>query len=129
MGIADTMAAIALGVSNRLGAGYWPALALTETAPVFDDGGSIIVPGQSVQRACSVQLDAATEAMRMADGFTEGDIRLLVLVGTLSGELDTDARIQITAGPHVGVYSLQSCMMDPAATHWDCRGRRDGRAA
>ena len=126
MRIADQLASIALSVSARVGAGYWPARALSETAPVFDAGGSIVTPGNSMQRDCRVQLDVVTESMRLQDGFTEGDIRLLVLAATLSGDLNTDARIQITSGPHAGVYSLQSCALDVAASHWDCRGRRDG---
>lgn len=122
--IAERMAGIALAVSARVGAGFWPAEALTETAPVFDSGGSIVTPGAPVVRACSAQVDSVTEAMRQQDGFTEGDVRLLVLAGTLSGPLSTAARIRVTAGPHAATYSVESVALDVASTHWDCRGRR-----
>lgn len=125
MSVADWIAGIALSVSASVGAGYWPAEALTETAPVTDDGGSIISPGAPVARACSAQVDSVTEAMRQADGFTEGDVRLLVLVGTLAGPLDTSARVRVMGGPHAATYSLQSVTLDVAGTHWDCRARRE----
>jgi len=118
------LAGIALAVSAEYGAGYWPAVAKTETAPTFDAGGSIVAPGQSVERQCSVQVDSVTEAMRAQDGFTEGDVRLLVLTGTLAGILDTSARISVAAGPHAGEYSVESVTKDVAGTHYDCRGRR-----
>ena len=126
MNIADRMAGIALAVSARVGAGYWTAMVVTQSAPTFDDGGSIIAPGVRLERPCSAQVDSASEAMRAAEGYTDGDVRILILSGTLAGALDTDAVMVVSAGPHVGRYSLQSVLLDVAGTHWDCGGRAIG---
>lgn len=119
----DRLAAIALSVSARVGAGFWPAVVITSAEPTMDAGGSIIAPGVVTQRDCFAQVDVVTQAMRSQEGYAEGDVRVLVLAGTLSGGLDTDARIRVTAGPHAGLYSVRSVTLDVAATHWDCRGR------
>ena len=47
--------------------------------PTYDDGGSIVTPGQSIQYLCKVQVDSASQAMLEADGFTDTDVRLIVL--------------------------------------------------
>ena len=125
MNIAARMDGIARAVSARVGAGFWPGMVLTSTAATFDSGGSITAPGVAIVRGCLVQVDAATQAMRAQEGYAEGDVRLLVLVGSLSGALTTDARVRVLSGPHAGLYSVRSVALDAAATHWDCRGRPD----
>lgn len=115
-------AGIAGAVSAAYGGPYHPAVATWPGTPVTDDGGSIVTPGTPVEQPCSAQVDAATEAMRRAEGFREKDVRLIV-IGI--EQLDTDAVVTITAGPHAGAWSLQSCELDPVAIGWVCRGRRD----
>lgn len=117
------MADIALGFSAALGVGYHDALAKWPGEAVYDDGGSIQTPGTPIAKTCSVQIDAATEAMR-SEGFTDGDMRLLVLAATLDGDMDTDARVEVLAGPHVGTWLVASVERDPAGIYWQCRGRR-----
>lgn len=125
MGMAETVAAIALQVSRATGVGYVAATAVWPGTPVMV-GGSIVTPGTPVEKSCQAQIDRADEAMRAEAGFTERDMRVLILLATLDGELDTDARLIVSAGPHAGTWSLQSVGKDAAGTHWRCRGRRDG---
>lgn len=124
----DRLHAIALSVSARVGAGFFPAVVITSADPTMDAGGSIIAPGVVTERECFAQVDIVTQAMRSQEGYAEGDVRLLVLAGSLTGGLNTDARVRVTAGPHAGLYSVRSATLDVAATHWDCRGRPERTA-
>ena len=121
---AAAFAQLAAGFSGDDGP-YFPAIVRTETPPVIDDGGSIVTPGEAVERDCMAQVDAVTDAMRLQDGFTQRDVRLLILSATLTGSLDTTARVEVTAGPNAGVYSVQSVARDPVGIGWDCRARKD----
>jgi hypothetical protein len=123
MDIAAAFAQIMVAASGALGAGYWPAVARWPGTPVME-GGSIVAPGTPVEKTCSAQVDAATDAMRSEASFTDGDVRLLILAATLGGSMDTDARVQITAGPHAGQWLVATVARDPAGIYWECRGRR-----
>lgn len=124
MTIEQAFADIALGVSAAIGGGFHDALAKWPGTPTYDDGGSITAPGTPVQKACSVQVDAATERMRVAEGFVDTDMRLLVLAATIEGDLDTKATIEVLDGPHAGSWSLATCDRDPCGVYFECRGRR-----
>ena len=102
---------------------YHSAVARWPGVPVLDEGGSITTPGTPIAKTCMVQVAAATQKMRTEVGYVDKDVALLVLVTTIDGELDTDATVQVTAGPHAGSYSVQSTNKDSMATHWICRGR------
>ena len=120
-------AAIASAVSQMAGGPYHAGKVHTVSDPVYDDGGSIIDPGIQVERDCMVQVDSVTEAMRAEAGFTEKDVRLLII--DLSGPIDTDAVVEVLPGPMVpddlvGSYSVQSVGRDPFVVYRECRGRR-----
>ena len=123
MSIADAFAGIALQMSAAFGGPYFDSIAHWPGVPVFDDGGSITTPGTPIAKTCSCQVDVATEAMRSEAGFVDTDVALLVLCATLDGELDTDATVEVSAGPRPGSYSVQSFDKDSMSTHWICRGR------
>jgi hypothetical protein len=109
---------------SRAGLGpFHPSKVITTTGAVYDDGGSIVTPGQVFRRDCMCQVDSVTEAMRAQDGYTDRDVRLLVLSTTLAGALDTSATVEVLEGPNPGVYSLQTCDRDPMGVYWECRGR------
>ena len=114
-------ASIAGAVSAQYGGPYHPALAIWQTDPVLDDGGSIIDPGGVLEIDCSAQGDSTTEDMRRSEGYSEKDIRIIVL--GLAG-LDTDATLTIATGPHAGSWTLQSCDRDPVGVGFVCRGRQ-----
>lgn len=128
MSLPSFLASTALQVSRAIGAGYWNALARWPGTPVVDDGGSIVSPGSSLSLACHVQIDSADETMRAEAGYTDGDVAALVLVATLDGALDTDARLVVLEGPHAGTYSVQSVRKDAAGSHWRCRARLSNAA-
>jgi type 1 fimbria pilin len=124
MSMAQAFADIGLGFSAVLGVGFHDAVAKWPGTATYDDGGSITASGTPVEKPCSVQVDSTTEAMRSADGYTDLDMRLLVLSATLDADLDTSARIEVLDGPHAGTWQLASCDRDPAGIYWECRGRR-----
>lgn len=116
---------LAGSLSQALGGPYHPAIVHGQTDPVFDDGGSIVTPGTPQTRDCLCQVDAATQAMRQADSFVDTDVRLLLLTTSLEGALVVGERVEVTAGPGAGTYSVLSAVRDPLGLAWDCRGRRD----
>ncbi len=124
MSIADAFAGIAVAISRAGLGAFYDSVASWPGEPVLDDGGSIVSPGVPLEKPCSCQVDVVTEAMRQEAGFTDRDVRLLVLCTTLDGPLDTAATVTVQAGPNAGAYSVQSISRDPVGSHWDCRGRR-----
>lgn len=125
MTIAAAFADIAAGFSAAGIGAFHDATATWPGTPTLDSGGSIATPGTPVEKACSVQVDAATEAMRADDGFVDGDVRLLVLADSLDGDMDTEATIEIEGGPFEGTsWMVASAVRDPCGVYWECRGRR-----
>lgn len=124
MSVAAAFADIALGIAAATGAGFHDAIAKSPGTAIYDEGGSIGTPGTPTERECSVQVDAATEAMRLAEGYRDKDMRLLVLAATLDGDLNTDATIDVLAGPHQGEWQIASVDRDPVGIYFECSGRR-----
>jgi hypothetical protein len=121
MSLAGAFAGIAARFSDAIGSPYHAAIVHTASAPVLDDGGSIVTPGAPVERDCLCQVDVASERMRAQVGYADKDVALLVI--GLTGELDTSARIEVTAGPGAGLYTVQSAERDPGGVGWAARGR------
>lgn len=68
------------------------------------------------------QRDACTESMRREEGYTERDVRLIVLTRGVTGDITTDDEITL-AGAR---WSVQSVDKDTASSHWVLRGRPSG---
>ena len=115
---------LAVGFAEQFGAPFFAAEAVWPGTPVKDDGGSITSAGTPIRRDCRAQFDAATQAMRLAEGFLETDVRILVLAATLDGTLDTKAKIVVATGANAGTWTLLSCQRDPAGIGYECRARR-----
>lgn len=124
MHLAPAFTDIGLAFSGVFGGPYQAARTIEQVDPVYDDGGSIITPGGVAHRACQVQVDVATQAMRTAPGYVDTDARFIVLSATLSGSLNTEARIEVLAGPHAGIWSVSGLERDPVAAGWVGTGRR-----
>lgn len=117
--------------------------------PIYDEAGTIVGYSDPGDQPIKVQIDAATDAMRRAEGFAEGDVRLIILTtyGQSDGTTETDHSDgtpysdgssysqatygyveQLDSDMEVTVqgvrYRLQSVERDPALSHWVCRGRR-----
>lgn len=127
--LADAFAQIAVAISGAVGGPYhtgklhWPGV------PVVDDGGSIVTPGEPVEFDCMVQIDQVTEAMQREAGYTDRDVRLLVLAPGLQRRVDTDATVEVLPGAsvpadHVGFWSVASSSQDVLGFAFDGRGRR-----
>jgi len=115
---AQIVAALPPGVSPfHPGRIWWPG------DSEYDDGGSIVALGNSVEYPCMVQIDVVTESMRLQDGFTEKDVRLIVLAPGLERAVDTDATVEVLAGPHAGSWSVQGQSLDSVGCAFDGRGR------
>lgn len=123
MSVPTAFARVAAAFSRAGLAPYYDSIARWPGVPVLDDGGSIVEPGSPVGLSCMCQVDAVTEGMRAEAGFAEKDVALLVLVATLEVPLDTDATVEVTAGPGAGSYSVQSVGLDAMGSHYVCRGR------
>lgn len=85
--------------------------------PIYDDDGNVI-GFEGGDTACKAQVDAATDAMRRADGYAEGDARIIVLAQGI-GTVDSDNEITVRGKR----WRLLSAELDAAASHWVCRAR------
>lgn len=87
--------------------------------PIYDDGGNITGYTTEADVAIKAQVDVATEAMRRAEGFAEGDCRILVLSQGI-GTVNTDHQITVRDQR----WHILSAELDAAASHWTLRARR-----
>jgi len=124
MSLADAFADIGLAFSTAFGGPFHDARTIEQVDPVYDDGGSIVTPGGVAHRGCSVQIDSAIQRIREAEGYVDTDVTLIVLASTLAGGLNTEARIEVLAGPHAGVWMVSLIERDTVAAGWVGRGRR-----
>jgi len=122
--LADAFGEIGLAFSQTFDGPFFSARTIEQVDPVYDAGGSIVTPGGVGYRTCQVQIDSATQAMREAEGFVDTMMRFIVLASTLDGSLNTEARIEVLDGPHIGVWSVELIDRDPVAAGWVGRGRR-----
>lgn len=90
------------------------------TGPIYDSEGNIIGYAGGDDIAIKVQRDACTYTMRQAEGYSEGDVALIVLAAGLAVPITTDH--QITDG-HGKRWTVQSADLDAGSSHWICRGR------
>lgn len=120
---AAMFATVAQAITATFGGPYVAGAVLDQVAAVMDDGGSIVTPGTPTGRTCMVQIDKASWEMQQAEGYAPGDMLFLILVATLSGGLDTDARIRVDAGPHAGTWLVSGISLDSVGTHWSGKGR------
>jgi hypothetical protein len=68
---------------------------------------------------CRAQMDGATYAMRQSEGYSEGDVRILILISGLGVEITTDCQVTVS-GRRWMIGSLEK---DAANSHYICRGR------
>jgi hypothetical protein len=122
--VAAKFATVAQSVSAMFGGPYYDAIIRSKGQPVYDDGGSIITPGTPISRVCQAQVDVATQDMRNEVGFTDGDVRILVLADTLDGGVSLDDDIELLGGAHIGTWQIQSISVDPFGIYYELRGRR-----
>lgn len=114
MALLDGIAAV---LSSAVAPLYRDGTLYRQGVAVDDGAGSITLP-EPAEEPIKVQIEACTEAMRRAEGFSDRDVRLIILSpGVPRPTTDDEA-----AGDGVR-YTLASVGTDPAETYWDCRGR------
>lgn len=106
-------------VLNSVFGGLYPSGALIRRAIVEDAGGSQTVTDTEVP--IKVQTDAVTEAMRNAAGYTDTDVRLIVLTGGLTADITTNDKIRDSRGT---LWSVTMPALDPCGSHWTIRGQK-----
>ena len=124
MNLAQMFAQRAVAVSNAYGGPYYDALIIDKGTAIYDTGGSIVTPGTSSTRPCQAQVDTVTQDMRREEGFTDGDVRILILADRLAGAVNLDNTIRILAGPHMGLWQIQTISIDAFGIYYELRGRR-----
>jgi hypothetical protein len=85
-----------------------------------DDGkGGGTSGGFAAGEPVKVQIDAATQAMQLAEGYVEGDMRILMLAHGVAA-VDTDC--EIAAGG--SRWQIETVATDPAGSYFELRGRK-----
>lgn len=92
---------------------------LVRRAITEDSGGSQTVTETKI--LVKVQTDAVTEKMRQAAGYTEDDVRLIVLTEGLSGAITTNDWVIDGRGDK---WAVSMPELDPCASHWVIRGQK-----
>lgn len=119
MGVLDGGIAAVFGAA--FGALYLDGQIVTAlTDQIYDDGGNITGYGGGDPVPCKCQIDGATWAMQQANGYVDGDVRIIVLSAGLGIELTTDHRIEV--GDET--WMIASVERDAARSHFICRGRK-----
>lgn len=91
------------------------------TDPIYDGEGNITGYGGGAEIPMKVQRDACSYTMRQSEGYTEGDVMLIILAAPLNGlKVTTDFQVSDGSGQR---WTIQSADLDAASSHWICRGR------
>lgn len=104
--------------------------------PIYGDGslirvdlvrqaGGTLLPSEQAPAAIKVQVDRADEAMRQAAGYTDTDVKLLILQTGVAGRAPNSDDIVIAQGQR---WKLSGIRQDPARSHWVARGIRQATA-
>ena len=104
---------------NSVFAAIYPSGSLVRRTITEDGGGSQTVTETTT--AIKVQTDSASEAMRTAPGYTDTDVKLIVLTTGLGGEITTDDEIIDGRGDR---WRVTMPMIDACGSHWEVRGQR-----
>lgn len=91
------------------------------TDPIYDGEGNITGYGGGADIDIKVQRDACSYSMRQSEGYSEGDVVLIVLAAGLGIKITTDMQATDGGGQR---WTIQSADLDAASSHWICRGRR-----
>ena len=107
------------GILNGVFASIYPDGVLIRRTISEDAGGSQTVTDTT--HRIKVQTDSASEVMRQAEGYTDTDVRLIVLTGGLNGPITTNDKITDSRGD---TYSVTMPILDACGSHYEIRGQR-----
>lgn len=89
--------------------------------PQYDGEGNITGYAGGADVPIKVQRDACSYSMRQSEGYSEGDVMLIILAAQLGGvKITTDMQATDGAGDR---WMIRSADLDAASSHWICRGR------
>jgi len=117
MGILD--GGVAALFADAFGAFYLDATLYHMPKAPGGDGKLTATPGSE---ACKAQIDEVTEAMRQAAGYSERDVAIIILQGSVAGAAPTSDD-EITVGGNRW-YLRAPITSDPAQSYWLARGQR-----
>lgn len=115
------MSLLSGGIANimhRAFAGIYLPATLYVRSLAYDDGGSPAATDS--EYPCRAQVDAATEAMRQAPGYTEKTVRVLVLQKGLDAKPNSNDAIAVGGAS----YAISAVEADPANSYWQCTAER-----
>lgn len=116
MGLLDTNA-----IQGLFGAAFGPIYGtgrLIRVKKVQRPNGTLVNEYQQPV-AIKIQVDRADEAMRQQAGYTETDVKLLILQSGVSGPMLTTDDVIEARGSR---WSIYGCGEDPAKSYWRGRG-------
>lgn len=67
-----------------------------------------------------VQVDLCTEAMQRQDGYTNSDVRLLILQAGLTTKITTNDLVYVNDRDET--YKVATVSQDPGESYFECRG-------
>lgn len=105
-------------ILNSVFGAIYPSGVLIRRTITEDAGGSQTVATSSI--AIKVQTDRVTESMRQQPGYTDKDVRLIVLSAGVDVITSDD---QITDG-NGDTWNLIDPSKDTCGSHWEIRGQR-----
>lgn len=124
MDLPQAFASLAGMATSALGAPYHSGTIISQATPgSYDDDGEFVPGSAPTERACMVQIDAASEYMK-ANGYVEGEYRFIILAASFTGEIDTDAVVRVNNGPFAGQWLVSSLERDPAGIGYVGKGKR-----
>lgn len=104
-------------------------LAARVTDRTLSYGADGTIEAGAEPRTCKAKVDSATERMREAPGYTETDRAIFILAASITGELTTDADVEILEGDYAGSkFHISSVDRPPGCSYFLCRGARIGEA-
>jgi hypothetical protein len=105
-------------ILNSVFAAIYPTGTLVRRTIAEDAGGSQTVT--ETTQPIKIQTDAVTEVMRQAAGYTDTDVRVIILSAGVS---------DVTSDDHVidgrgDTWALIDPALDACGSHWQARGQR-----
>lgn len=83
--------------------------------------GGTLRPVEETPVPIKVQIDRADEAMRKSAGYTDTDVKLIILQAGVAGRQPNSDDIVIAQGQR---WKVSGVRQDPARSHWIMRGIR-----
>ena len=105
-------------ILNSVFSAIYPTGSLVRRTITEDDGGSQTVA--TTTQTIKVQTDRVTEVMRQADGYTDTDVRVIILSAGVDAVTSDDWVIDSRGD----TWALIDPALDACGSHWEARGQR-----